>query len=125
MLRLAGAKYRLHEVILAEGGVSAVIEVLQHLKLPGSNAVPKLLLKSSMDCMNVLYAVAAAGGLASVQAAIRSAFPSPQDLVRLIGLLEEPILLQLKLLASCNEDTWTAALLPSQVVQRVIQLGSR
>ena len=96
LVRLAGAKYRLHEVILAEGGVSAVIEVLQHLKLPGSNAVPKLLLKSSMGCMNVLYAVAAAGGLASVQAAIRSAFPSPQDLVRLIGLLEEPILVPVR-----------------------------
>ena len=125
LVRLAGAKYRLHEVILAEGGVSAVIEVLQHLKLPGSNAVPKLLLKSSMDCMNVLYAVSAAGGLASVQAAIRSAFPSPQDLERLLGPLEENIVAQLKLLAMCNEATWTAALLPSPVVQRVIYLGSR
>ena len=78
-----------------------------------------------MDCMNVLYAVSAAGGLASVQAAIRSAFPSPPDLERLLGPLEENIVAQLKLLAMCNEATWTAALLPSPVVQRVIYLGSR
>ena len=70
LARLCGTKYRLSGEVLRQGGLDAVTLVLENLKLPGSTATPKLLRKGVYDAMVPLFALAAAGHLESVKAAL-------------------------------------------------------
>ena len=57
-------------LLLRQGGLDAATLVLENLKLPGSTATPRLLRKGIYDAMILLFALAAAGHLPSVQAAL-------------------------------------------------------
>ena len=111
LARLCGTKYRLSGEVLRQGGLDAVTLVLENLKLPGSTATPRLLRKAVYDAMVPLFALAAAGHLASVQAAL-AASPSILRVTDLItGDAQADHAKYYKLLmaalATCSAEDWT------------------
>ena len=111
LARLCGTKYRLSRDVLRQGGLDATTLVLENLKLPGSTATPKLLRKGVYDAMVPLFALAAAGHLESVKAAL-AASPSVLRVTDLItGDAQAPWAQRYKqvlaLLATCSDEEWT------------------
>ena len=129
LARLCGTKYRLSREVLRQGGLDATTLVLENLKLPGSTATPKLLRKGIYDAMVLLFALAAAGHLASVQAAL-AASPSILRVTDLITGDEQAPWAQrykqvLALLATCSAEDWTEHLLTDNIGKYAVAIGTR
>ena len=129
LARLCGTKYRLSRDVLRQGGLDATTLVLENLKLPGSTATPKLLRKGIYDAMVPLFAVAAAGHLASVQAAL-AASPSILRVTDLItGDAQPPWAQRYKLLltslSTCSAEDWTEHLLTDNIGKYAVAIGTR
>ena len=129
LARLCGTKYRLSRDVLRQGGLDATTLVLENLKLPGSTATPKLLRKGVYDAMVPLFALAAAGHLELVQAAL-AASPSILRVTDLItGDAQAPWAQRYKqvlaLLATCSDEEWTEHLLTDNIGKYAIAIGER
>mmetsp|Transcript_24858 Transcript_24858/g.64515 ORF Transcript_24858/g.64515 Transcript_24858/m.64515 type:complete len:579 (-) Transcript_24858:42-1778(-) len=129
LARLCGTKYRLSRDVLRQGGLDAATLVLENLKLPGSTATPRLLRVAIHDAIVPLFALAAAGHLASVQAALAasSVQPSLTDLVT--GNAQEAhyatgYRLELTHLKTCNAEEWAEDLLTGNIAQYAVALGT-
>ena len=127
LARLCGTKYRLSHEVLRQGGLDAATLVLENLKLPGSTATPRLLRKGIYDAMVLLFALAAAGHLASVQAAL-AASPSILRVTDLItGDAQADHAKYYKLLAAlatCSAEDWTR-LATVPVGKYAVDIGTR
>ena len=129
LARLCGTKYRLSRDVLRQGGLDATTLVLENLKLPGSTATPKLLRKGVYDAMVPLFALAAAGHLESVKAAL-AASPSILRVTDLItGDAQAPWAQRYKqvlaLLATCSDEEWTEHLLTDNIGKYAVSIGTR
>ena len=128
LARLCGTKYRLSREVLHQGGLDAATLVLENLKLPGSTATPRLLRKGIYDAMVLLFALAAAGHLESVRAAL-AASPS---ILRVTDLITgdaqadhaKYYKLLLGALATCSAEDWTR-LVTVPVGKYAVDIGTR
>ena len=128
LARLCGTKYRLSRDVLRQGGLDATTLVLENLKLPGSTATPKLLRKGIYDAMVPLFALAAAGHLASVKAAL-AASPSILRVTDLVtGDAQAPYATRYKQLltslSTCSEEDWTENLLTCDIGKHAVDIGT-
>ena len=128
LARLCGTKYRLSHEVLRQGGLDAATLVLENLKLPGSTATPRLLRKGIYDAMVLLFALAAAGHLASVQAAL-AASPSILRVTDLVtGDAQAPYATRYKQLltslSTCSEEDWTENLLTCDIGKHAVDIGT-
>ena len=129
LARLCGTKYRLSREVLRQGGLDATTLVLENLKLPGSTAKPRLLMVAIHEAVIPLFALAAAGHLASVQAAL-AASPSILRVTDLItGDAQAPWAQRYKqvlaLLATCSAEDWTEHLLTDNIGKYAVAIGTR
>ena len=97
--------------------------------LPGSTATPRLLRVAIHDAMVPLFALAAAGHLASVQAAL-AASSVQQSLANLVtGNAQEEhyarsYRFQLMDLTTCDAEEWAEDLLTSNIAQYAVDIGT-
>ena len=128
LARLCGTKYRLSHEVLRQGGLDAATLVLENLKLPGSTATPKLLRKGVYDAMVPLFALAAAGHLESVKAAL-AASPSILRVTDLVtGDAQAPYATRYKQLltslSTCSEEDWTENLHTCDIGKHAVDIGT-
>ena len=128
LARLCGTKYRLSRDVLRQGGLDAAMLVLENLKLPGSTAKPRLLMVAIHEAVIPLFALAAAGHLASVRAAL-AASPSVLRVTDLVtGDWGAPYATRYKQLltslSTCNEEDWTENLLTCDIGKHAVDIGT-
>ena len=128
LARLCGTKYRLSREVLRQGGLDATTLVLENLKLPGSTAKPRLLMVAIHEAVIPLFALAAAGHLASVRAAL-AASPSILRVTDLVtGDAQAPYATRYKQLltslSTCNEEDWTENLLTCDIGKHAVDIGT-
>ena len=128
LARLCGTKYRLSSDVLRQGGLDAATLVLENLKLPGSTAKPRLLMVAIHEAVIPLFALAAAGHLASVRAAL-AASPSVLRVTDLVtGDWGAPYATRYKQLltslSTCNEEDWTENLLTCDIGKHAVDIGT-
>ena len=128
LARLCGTKYRLSREVLRQGGLDAATLVLENLKLPGSTATPRLLMAAIHEAVIPLFALAAAGHLASVKAAL-AASPSILRVTDLVtGDAQAPYATRYKQLltslSTCSEEDWTENLLTCDIGKHAVDIGT-
>ena len=128
LARLCGTKYRLSRDVLRQGGLDAAMLVLENLKLPGSTAKPRLLMVAIHEAVIPLFALAAAGHLASVKAAL-AASPSILRVTDLVtGDAQAPYATRYKQLltslSTCSEEDWTENLLTCDIGEHARDIGT-
>ena len=128
LARLCGTKYRLSSEVLRQGGLDAATLVLENLKLPGSTATPRLLMAAIHEAVIPLFALAAAGHLASVKAAL-AASPSILRVTDLVtGDAQAPYATRYKQLltslSTCSEEDWTENLLTCDIGEHARDIGT-
>lgn len=129
LARLCGTKYRLSRDVLRQGGLDAAIRVLERLKLPGSTATPRLLRTGIWDATLPLFALAAAGHLASSQAALVA---SP-EILRVSDVITGEagannatrLKFLLTMLSTCSDEDWASHLLTCEIGKHVVSIGTR
>ena len=128
LARLCGTKYRLSREVLRQGGLDAATLVLENLKLPGSTATPRLLMAAIHEAVIPLFALAAAGHLESVKAAL-AASPSILRVTDLVtGDAQAPYATRYKQLltslSTCSEEDWTENLLTCDIGKHAVDIGT-
>ena len=128
LARLCGTKYRLSRDVLRQGGLGAATLVLENLKLPGSTATPRLLVSAIYETVVPLFALAAAGHLASVKAAL-AASPSILRVTDLVtGDWGAPYATRYKQLltslSTCSDEDWTENLLTCDIGKHAVDIGT-
>mmetsp|Transcript_30881 Transcript_30881/g.102172 ORF Transcript_30881/g.102172 Transcript_30881/m.102172 type:complete len:616 (-) Transcript_30881:1050-2897(-) len=135
--RLSGSKYGLSREIADAGGPAAILDVIERNRLPGSTAVPELVMKVQGSAWYALLAIAAAGQLGPVRLAVAASGivqPGAPDLSEAQGLIDgassqnvatSGTNLQkcLRWLADVTPESWADRWLPLEVVQEVIDNG--